>query len=391
MGKQKEINMGRRWTLLATLVLFMSLVLLGGCGKSESSAAVSKKISIVKQAKASGVYVWETADGYSKDSIVDKIIVFRNGVGSTYRMNDNNITLGKLSSMNDNQIIDLAKNQDKKSLEYVPKNIKNALNGKDGIGQYDWSSIVTKTIPYIAYVYKGDSTETPTDAELSTMKFLNNKGFKKYDSIEQRNESENSEVRYSVSDREMSAFYYNRDTQNKQFVEYWNAIKKHAENTKYKEPTKFKLKKTSNTDETGNHITDQKITIDVNKNIDSDFLDSQNAKFYKMVKNDPILNKKLMDRNKQLIKLSFAGTDYESDLRREEAKKENVGKLFSDKFVKDLTDGVIVHDYSEYEYHIVQTTAFDIYKARYIGYERSNGEYLVTKAQNKTQKAVFSK
>ena len=70
----------------------------------------------------------------------------------------------------------------------------------------------------------------------------------------------------------------------------------------------------------------------------------------------------------------------------------DVNKLFTKKFCSSLTKDVFGNYQEKYTLNLEEPADFDIYDARFIGYYRGSGNgYLVTKAQNDKQTAVFAK
>ncbi|HBG91061.1 MAG TPA: hypothetical protein DDW47_03080 [Lactobacillus acetotolerans] len=110
-------------------VLFLGVVLAGCSASGSSDKSGSKKatqeptkIEFAKNAQSSRQQLWyrvrNDEDGFGKSSTVDDVYVIKNGKITTYTTN---FDLSDLDKKEDNQIVDLAKKEDKKMFKRLVK------------------------------------------------------------------------------------------------------------------------------------------------------------------------------------------------------------------------------------------------------------------------------
>ena len=108
-------NISSKWKWIAGIVVVLLISLFAGRVKRNGgSVTVQKNVSFVKQAKGSGTHVWFMTAGKVKISDFYYIVVLKNGKARTYRIYDDDTTLGKVSKMSNGEAIRYAKQQDKK-------------------------------------------------------------------------------------------------------------------------------------------------------------------------------------------------------------------------------------------------------------------------------------
>ncbi|HIY91687.1 hypothetical protein [Companilactobacillus sp. HBUAS56275] len=356
-------------SIIAFFALGLTLVL-AGCSSSSgasggSSITTPKTISFVQQAKGPGTHVWvqawsDTGD-VEKDSIVNYVYLLKNHKMIKYRIFDRSVTLGKISSMTDDQTIKLARDQDKK---------------------YNTSGAVSVVEDYINK-NKGHNLENDFDGAAENVVD---------GQIRVYTNADNTKI---VAPSGQASFYspyqLNPDDAYEPNPVIDKALIQDIKNTPYQEPKAQTISVKSRTDNSGNKIVSQNIRY---KSIQ--LFDGKQAEYnlYKLaLKNESDFL--------QLIKFSEA-TDYQSS---ESFLKENddtgtlnyklkgreLYRTLYKEHEKELVKNVFgYHSYnggiSLYKPFVNQR----IYKTRYIGYHNNSG-YLITKAQNDTQKVSFSK
>ncbi|RRK10313.1 hypothetical protein D1831_08320, partial [Lactiplantibacillus garii] len=223
------------------------------------SITVPKRISFVQQAKSSGTHIWvRTAaenGGFSKTTKVSEIFVLKNGKMQQYQIFDNNITLGKLSSMSDGDTIKLAQQQDKKyATTGAASEVRSYLNNKyaenNQIGQEDdFDTDATSVANGLVQVtYKEKLITYPHAIKIT--KILNNV-----------DTSNNDIVSSSIADLNASKQAQNERWNTDAFVDnkFGEALITHIKTTKYQEPEQQSITVSNTTDNSGNKIVSQKI------------------------------------------------------------------------------------------------------------------------------------
>lgn len=97
-----------------------------------------KTISLSQQVKQPGSHVWYDVKGTaSKDAVIKTIFVVGSGKLTAYQIQDNDVTLGRISKLSKRQTIKLAKEQDKKYFDISATEVQNWLDDKNQVGQQD--------------------------------------------------------------------------------------------------------------------------------------------------------------------------------------------------------------------------------------------------------------
>lgn len=349
-------------SIIALLALSLTLVL-AGCSSNGGVGGITapKKISFVKQATSnSGTHVWVDAQSIegsvSKDDIITAIYVLSNGKMTKYNIFDNDITLRKLSKLNDGQTIKLAKEQDKKyATTGAITEIKSGLKGKGQVGQEsDFEDVWDIAVGHFEFFAQDDE-----------------KVGQNYNKIV----SPNGDYDVDVPILSLTPKPINEDHS------YGKAMIKHIKNTPYQAPKPQKIKVENATDNSGNKIISQQISYKGIEMFDKDPAE-QNLYHYALKNQKDFLRS---------IKLREKFEDYDSSSDEAIAEAESLyAKLFKGQQY-NLTKNV--YGYHPYNASLELRHSFvnqKIYKARYIGYPTYRG-HLITKAQNKTQKVEFSK
>lgn len=385
-------NVSAKWKWIVGIVVVLLILLFAGrIKRNGGSVAVPKNVSFVKQAKGTGTHVWFMSTGKAKTSSIYYIIVLKNGKARTYRMYDDDTTLGKVSKMSNGEAIRFAKKQDKK---YFEKSADEVNLAKDGNGHYGFNADFKSGMNVLSFLmlkkddkcvgaainsgYRDDQdnplyvTFNP-DGKMTSSR----KGIK----IPNSTYTENAEIPTST------------DKDNKNYVisnRIYDALIDHIHESSYHSPEAVTVKAKTKTDDSGNDIVEQKATVQFTNNFDSDQLADN---FLSLAEKNPSMMKRLYDGKKKMydINMSEAGAGNQYDAANS-SYKNDVNKLFSKKFCYSLTKGIFGNYQEDYTINLEEPADFDIYDARFIGYYRGSGNgYLVTKAQNDKQTAVFAK
>lgn len=381
-----------KWKLLIGFIIILLIV----CGvsklkKNEGTVIAPKEVSFVKQAHGSGTHVWFMSTGKAKDSSVYYIIILRNGKAETYRTYDDNTTLGKISKMNNSEIINYAKEQDKKYFNASVKETTLGKRNKHAGFNADFKSPIWMPEYFVlkkddkligiainayknsqlpAYVIfnadgkvtsdKNGTTQIPKGATITSVRLPTS-----------TNKSENNMV---LRDR------------------LYDSLITHIKETDYVPPKPVKVKATSKTDDSGNNIVKQKVTIQYTESLKTTWIERN---FLAIAKNNPPMMKQLYHLEQTKVEAAAESRTSSDSKKTDDARKmylDGVNKMFTKKVCYDLMNNVFGNYQEEYTLHLEEPTEFSIYDNRFIGYFRgsSNG-YLVTKAQNDKQTAVFAK
>lgn len=105
-----------------------------------ATSSSTKYTSYAKQAKDGTNHLWLVTNSSDENGVVKYVITLANSKETTYRILDDDATLKKLSSMNDSQLLNYAKKQDKAYFDSgytAAKNSSNSDNSENGytIGQ----------------------------------------------------------------------------------------------------------------------------------------------------------------------------------------------------------------------------------------------------------------
>ncbi|WP_295745529.1 hypothetical protein [uncultured Limosilactobacillus sp.] len=386
-------NISAKWKWIAGIVIVLIILLgLGKMRKNGGSVTPPRHVSFVKQANGAGTHVWFMSTGQSKNSDVYYIIVLKNGKARTYRTYDNDTTLGKVSKMSDHEAIAYAKKQDKKYFDASAKEVNLAIHGdhdgfnadiEDGLSMPRYSLLERDNKLAGLGIKTGRQNSDNQDYIVT----FNKDGH--LTSSEKGTTQLNPELRV-----EHAAFPENLDLQNNDQTlkkKLYAGLKQNVENASYKAPEPMKVRTKTKTDDSGNEIVNQKVTIQYTDNFDSSLVQDN---FLALAKKDPSMMKQLYGWQKTFEDLhDDMGPNYNERYDRAQSDYNNgINKIMSKKFCKELTDGVFGNYQEEYTLNLENPADFDIYDSHFIGYFRgSKNGYLVTKAQTKKQTAVFAR
>lgn len=396
-----------KWLVASALVCIFSSSL-SGCSNNEASGknsgVTSKTISFIEQVKDSQIHVWiktkqEIGKQLSKDTIVETIFVLNNGKITAYQIQDNDITLGKVSKLDDKDTILLAKEQDKKYFEVSADEVKNFMNDKEQIGQQNdlWSDKkVQNILEGSSAIYwigdisieKGDFVD---DDHLvaSNVKIIDKQT---YDNSEQSTEAKESGYLSSpVSISYLIAPLGNGTTFSNSFESkriLGNALLENIKKAEYKVPQAQKISHyKEKTDRTGNEIISQSFSYQA---VDYFKSDSFEQNTYETFKGNQDMLKYIKFRFD-----SVSNNKWQNDEATRLAAKEQAAKVFSDNNLKTLTKGIFGYHKWTRQINLGTPTSQIIYNSSYVGYpvqreqeEAANG-YLLTKAQDDEQQAIL--
>lgn len=401
-------------SLIAFFALGLTLVL-AGCSSSNGASSITapKNVSFAKQSHDGGNHVWiETG---SRNGVIDKedlvrtIYVMKDNHTKAYQVFDNNITLGKLSSMNDRDTIKLAQEQDKKYVSTgAIQEIKNYLNDKDQVGQEDDFNDGAKNVVDGSFILSFTSPETISGEDGDYMEYK--QIYNIFPTIKATSNSVDSldeEDNYNPTIVNETTFKILEESVKTDYIhdkKLGNALINHIKNAKYQEPSNQTLKIKNTTDNSGNKITYQSFeytAIALFKNSDHKAHDTL-YKISSKNKNDVL----------KLIKLSTGYYSHQSlkelkntantdpkfaqqlpEVMHRRSERNNLfNKVYGDKY-SELTNNIYGYYPWKKKMILYSPTSQKIYKSKYIGYKlySAQGGCILTKAQNDKQKAVLSK
>lgn len=339
-----------------------------------------RETSFTRQLKSSGTHIWYLAEGRSKDSIVDDIYVLHSGKMTQYQIFHDNITLGQLSKLNDNDIIQLAKNQDKQYFEDAPEEIKNCFSQKTynglmvdiaGTDNKEFRSVI-KGGPAIK-TNNGFSNETDIVSVIASdlqEKYQDEETnhFRDYRTDDSRKEPLNFAI-YSYA--------YNITRKRRE-----EAMLENAKQAKYLSPKAQSVEVTTQTDDSGNKA--------VSQTIEYQGIDMFDESLYKKNANNA------RKAHPEIIKAANYVTEKEKDggdtskgiynkLTPDQA-ADKILTIFSNNYYKQATKGLVHPNYVSSSIDIADPMSQQIYDTRYIGYQAGDDMYFLTKAQTKQQK-----
>jgi len=401
-------NKKKTWVIIGVVVAIILVFAGTRAYKNGGSIATPKSVSFVQQTKGSGTHVWvqtwSESGEITKDDIVSKIFVMKNGKTQTFQIFDGNVTLGKLSSMSDADTIKLAENQDKKySTTGAIQEIKNYQKDKKSVGQEsdlndEAKAVADGEIPIFYVRYDNSINIAKSDPNVPRLEKIKNV----YPSFDDAQDHEDTQEYQTASHFTLNDLAQ-RPTKNSGFKttdsKFGKAIIKHIEDSQYQSPNPNKISVKNYTDNSGNKIVNQKIMY---TSIDLFNTTYATDNVYKIAKENKVDILKLISyrlHNDYGLRLDKIGnqeyddfTKYRSNVKQMDSEGYAIyQKLFSN--YSEITKGVYgFHDWHN-DFTIGDPTSQKIYKSRYIGYTITSdgGGHILTKAQNDKQKAVLAK
>lgn len=372
----------QQYTIGVVIVLIILILFAGHIHNNGGSIVAPKNVSFTKM---NGTRVWlSTEKGKGKNAIVDYIDITKNGKFIQYQIFDNNITLGKVSKMSNSQLIKLGKEQDKKYFDESINEVRALRDGKGQIGlQNDLmgdKGLKNDLNEGAAIYYTGD--DDGRIGQIISPSQYNENNFKFYsesDLIDQYYDG--AQLIYSPDN---SNYCLADDINSKLKERRYNALINNMKGVNYLAPKWQKIKVQNTTDDSGNEVVSQKITYNsIDEFNDADTIDKN---VMKLSQNQRQQIKSLYNDNKDATTIdgSLPRKEYSSALK----KAENV---FDESYYKTITKDIFKPQTFKDDMTLSNPTSQTIYNQKYVGYQIGDDNYLLTKAQNNKQKAVFAK
>ncbi|MCC4380387.1 zinc ribbon domain-containing protein [Limosilactobacillus reuteri] len=354
----------RQYTIGAVIVLIFLILFAGHIHNNGGSIVTPKNVSFSKANK--GTRIWFSADGTAKDSKVTEVIRLRGDKATKYDVYDDSITLGKLSSMSNSRIMQLAKYQDKKSFSHIVK---------------DWN--LYNDIPNPSYTFYDLYNHEP-NCNIEVINSDNDGLY--FDGNGKILDQISNET--GVDDDELPLYSENNKNINVAST-LKSAFQRSLDSVDYKGPRTAEIYTKATTDSSGNETISQFLSI---PSTYYDNTDVCNNNFYNICKSNPTIVKKIISYEKETRPYI---TNITSLSEYDEAFSKFVKPIIdSRKFQNQYTKNAFKSQNGWDKFNLNYTTSFKIYNSRFIGYgwtyNKASG-VLVTKAQNDQQKAVFAK
>lgn len=380
-GEHKKLT----WIVVAVIVVLF------GIGRIHSNGGLltPKELSFAQQleGKQHGTHVWLYSEGQAKDSYVDDIYVVKNGKMIQYQLFDDDMTLGKLSKMNDKQLISLGKKQDRKYFDESINEVKslrdNGSNSKYQLGlQNDLFGSKALKVQLAfgpKFYYWGTNMMPGKEGPIQNIKFyphsIRVEGDYMTAGINEDQIASGSLAKHIENEKsnEDQVTEENNRMKDKVRTMRLNSLIKNMENVKYLAPKYQTCPISSKTDDTGNDVVSQKINY---KSIDEFDEDAYAKDAYKAV-NKAALASFISNRSK-------ASEDHKA-FNADKYTKQILTPEYFDQATKNIFHPNLIDNYMELQ----EATSFKIYDHKMIGYYVDDGNCLTTVAQNNKQKAVM--
>lgn len=158
----------------------------------------------------------------------------------------------------------------------------------------------------------------------------------------------------------------------------FSALLDNMKNVKYLAPKWQTMRIKNSTDDTGNNVVSQKVSYkSIDTFYDSDTID-ENVTTLPQAKKEKI--EKFWEQNYNKGKNQSSSQFVE-----------NFNNAFDSSYYRHVTKGIFGPNTFKDYMTLNNTTSQTIYDSKFIGYQCGDDNYLLTKAQNDNQKAVFSK
>lgn len=361
-------NKGKIYLIIALLILLIGLFRMIHYG----SIFVSNKVSISKQLRQhTGVHIWmdtDSGDGKGKDAVIDDIYVIKHGKLIQYQIFDDDFTLGKASKMNNRQLIDYGKKQDRK---YFSKSIDEVRAFRDDKKQIGLQNDL------FGYKELKDSLDVGATFDMEA----SDEGYSK--KIVPSNNGDNENVFHQTENDLIDKAHDCEGADPDSFIPFrkqrLNALIDNMRSVKYLSPKWQKVSIKYKTDETGNNVIEEKLKYNsIDEFSDADKLDENVMTKLSNVQRQRIINlyNKCKDANDMDDRSSFANKGHD---------------VFDSEYYHNITKGIFKPNTFKDEMVLHGTTSQRIYNSRFIGYSLGNDAYLLTKAQSNTQRCVLQK
>lgn len=410
-------------------ICVIALVFIGAAVKKTHSSdristglftSVPKKVSYAKQAKDGRTHVWMVANGDAKDSSVFYVIKLANGKETTYRILDDDSTLGKLSKMSDSQLLSFAEKQDKKFFEAGSKIISSGSQvgynaNYSSLEDTDTEGTNTLNFSFIGEITDSDNPSVAfaipknNDIGNDNPTYGDNTSYILFDTTGKQlssNEGNNYRTAASYYLTDLYDGNNNNDSDSKGHVylaqKLKSALLKQFNETKYVAPKAAKVKITTNTDDSGKYITSQTATINYINNYDSD----KYATLLSVFQSNPSFKATYINAFNKLVKATKKfGSDSSSNdpfitngivvpIAANKVSINLFNELTTPSIMEQFVKNTIGSFNQHYNMNLEYTTDFDIYNSTFVGYQYQDNNdtmYFVTKAQSSKQTAEFAK
>ncbi|WP_457801825.1 hypothetical protein [Limosilactobacillus reuteri] len=366
----------KKWYIGGAIIIVLILMLFVGYVKKNGGITAPKEISF---GKTSGERVWYgTENGKGKDALIDYVYVTKGKKMIQYQIFDDDITLGKVSKMSNDDVIKLAKKQDRKYFNESIDEVKALRDNESQIGlqddmmdDNDLKADLNKGafLYFVADGKKGDK-------QISNVRLVDKNTYDSTNGDQYKAKFTLSElITYGApaSANESEAVdglqHYTR-------TQRLNALIDNMKAVKYLAPKRQTVTVKNTTDDSGNNVVSQKVSY---KSID-EFADSGTI--------DKNVNSLSQSSKKKIEK--FWEQNYNN--QKSESSSEFVDRFksaFDSSYYHQITKGVFKpHIFDDYM-TLSSITSQTIYDSKFIGYSEDDNCYLLTKAQNDNQKAVF--
>lgn len=373
------MNNKKKWYWVGGIVIVLLIVLFVGHIKKNGGLTTPKEISF---GKTGGERIWyETENGKGKDALIDYVYVTKGEKMIQYQIFDNDITLGKVSKMSNSDVISMAKKQDRKYFDESINEVKALRDDKDQIGLQDdlmGDDDLKADLNKGAFLYFIANGKIG-DPTISDVKLISEDEYDSTNTDQYKAKfSLNQLITYGAP---ASA---NQSNATDQLIQSsrekrLNALIDNMKNVKYLAPKWQMMKIKNTTDDTGNNVVSQK----VNYKLIDEFADS--GKIDENVTALPQASKEKIEK--------FWEQNYSNGKNQSSSKfVESFNSAFDSSYYQHVTKGIFHPHTFDDDMTLSNTTSQTIYDSKFIGYQLDGDNfYLLTKAQNDSQKAVFSK
>lgn len=328
--------------------------------------------SLGQQTKQQEQHVWfVTKPTKGENAPITKIIVLKHGKGIAYQVFDENLTLKKVAKMNEDQVINLAKQQDRIYFEKAAERFEALRDGKntEDFGHPTWmNDLNSGNRLFFSFENKNDNSWRNANLidENQYNQLNENKKFTRVTKTEQEFVDQ-----LGPSDK---ADMKMQDELKKELAKRrYNGLINNLNAMKYIEP-KWQEVKIDNFNQ-GDEVTRQVVRIkEVNK------------LNYPQSTAQDILSK-LSDDQKQKVQAAASSYQNTSNFG---SRYNAVNEAFSQEYFNQIMRDFFKPAQVEIKYAINEPTSLDFKDARFIGYQAKDGGYLVMKAQNGSQKVILS-
>ncbi|CUR38957.1 hypothetical protein [Limosilactobacillus reuteri] len=387
-------NKKKQYSIIGIIVIVILLIFgIGHHIYKNGGLTAPKTVNLMSK----GTRVWlGTEGGLQKDATVDYIDVAKNGKFIQYQVFDDDITLGKASKMSNSDLISLGKKQDKKYFDKSADEVRALRDHKDQIGLQDdlmGDDDLKGDLNNGAWlVMEGTATQKSPDTTNETYTYNKLIPIDQYNSesdrigkikLHQSADEKSSPVINKATEYEMvenaspdeheqeNNFSDRHETYSYIRNNRFNALLENMKSVKYLAPKWQTLTFKNTTDNSGNKVISQKMNY---KAID-EFNDAGTM-------DNNVFN--LSDSQKQKLFKAKAAS-------HETGSYPELRSAFDKSYYKVVTKNVFKPHVFDDDTELSDKVHQKIYNSTYIGYSTGDDTYLLTKAQNDSQRVVFNK